>query len=164
MEKEQQVTPSPEVPKELRWLDGAANLLDNRFRIPGTDIRFGLDFLIGLVPYAGDIFSFSLSALLVIVMARRGAGGMALFLMAGNIFVDALAGTVPVLGDIFDLKYKANVRNLRLLQEHYREGKHTGSAWGPVLLILAIIFALSILLVYLSWQLFSWVWGFIAGA
>lgn len=158
MEKEKQVAPSTEVPKELQWLDGAADLLDNRFRIPGTDIRFGLDFLIGLVPYVGDIFSFGLSALLVVVMARRGASGMALFLMAGNIFLDTLVGTIPVLGDIFDLKYKANVRNLRLLQEHYREGKHGGSAWGPVLLILAIIFALSFLLLYLCWKLLNWLW------
>ena len=49
--------------------------------------------------------------------------------MLGNVALDALAGTVPLLGDVFDLFYKANIRNLRLMREHYGEGKHSGSAW-----------------------------------
>ena len=66
MSAEEQSTPS-----ELKWIDTATQLLDNRFRIPGTDIRFGLDFLIGLMPGIGDIFSLGISGLLVVVRAPR---------------------------------------------------------------------------------------------
>ncbi|MBL7793021.1 MAG: DUF4112 domain-containing protein [Saprospiraceae bacterium] len=146
----------PKMPDELVWLDHASSLLDNRFRIPGTNIRFGLDFLIGLIPYAGDIFSFGLSALLLIAMVRRGASGMVMLKMSGNILLDTLVGSIPILGDIFDLKYKSNVRNMRLLQEHYRYGKHGGSAWGPILLVICIIFAMLFLLLFLCWKIVQW--------
>ncbi len=159
MDKPQQSDALPAIPKELVWLDHAADLLDNRFRIPGTNIRFGIDFLIGLIPYVGDFFSFGLSALLLIAMARRGASGMVMFKMSGNIFLDTLVGSIPILGDIFDLRYKANVRNLRLLQEHYRDGKHDGSAWGPILLMLGIILVMAFLLLFLCWKLAAWVVG-----
>lgn len=136
---------------ELKWLDNATQLLDNRFRIPGTDIRFGFDFLIGLMPGIGDIASLSISGLLVTVMARKGASGMVIIKMLWNILIDAIVGTVPVLGDIFDLAYRANRRNLELLQEHYVEGEHDGSAWPVVIFILLIIVGLIIAATYAVW-------------
>lgn len=149
--------PEKDYQQELVWIDKAASILDNRFRIPGTNIRFGADFLIGLIPYAGDVISFGISGLLVVVMARKGASGMALVKMVGNIWVDGAVGTIPLLGDIFDLRFRANIRNLNLLREHYAEGKHKGSAWWVVFLILAILFVLIGLSVYMIWRILYWI-------
>jgi len=129
-------------PKDFPALERLADFLDTRYRIPGTNIRFGADFLIGLVPYAGDVVAFGISSVLVLAMARQGASGMVLAKMIGNVLLDASVGTIPILGDLFDLGYKANRRNLKLLQEHYEEGKHQGSAWWLVALVLLILLAL----------------------
>ncbi|MCB0577862.1 MAG: DUF4112 domain-containing protein [Phaeodactylibacter sp.] len=145
--------------QELAWIDTAASILDNRYRIPGTNIRFGADFLIGLVPYIGDVVSFAISGVLVAAMARKGASGIALVKMAGNVLIDTVVGAVPLLGDLFDLGYRANLRNLRLLREHYAEGKHQGSAWPVVIFILLLLFALLGLSVWLIWRLLYWVLG-----
>ena len=145
--------------QELAWIDSAASFLDNRFRIPGTNIRFGIDFLIGLVPYIGDVVGFAISGLLVMVMARKGASGMALVKMVGNVWVDGAIGAIPLLGDLFDLRYRANLRNLQLLKEHYAEGKHQGSAWPVVFLILLSLFALIALSVWVVWKALYWIFS-----
>ncbi len=128
---------------QLAWVDSASRLLDTRLRIPGTDIRFGLDFILGLLPGAGDVLSLGMSGLLVVTMARHGASGMLVVRMLGNLLLDAVVGTVPILGNLFDLFYKANYRNLQLMREFYGEGKHTGNAWpvviGAVVGVLLII-------------------------
>ena len=129
-------------PKEFPAIERLADFLDTRYRIPGTNIRFGADFIIGLVPYAGDVVTFGISSVLVLAMARQGVSGIVLAKMIGNILLDASVGTIPILGDLFDLGYKANRRNLKLLQEHYEEGKHEGSAWWVVALVLLILLAL----------------------
>jgi hypothetical protein len=142
-----------EIPSELKWLDTATDLLDNRFRIPGTDIRFGADFLIGLIPYAGDVITFGISGLLVIVMARKGASGMVLGKMLGNIWIDGMVGTIPLLGDIFDLRYRANRRNLHLLREHYEEGQHRGSLWWIIIGILLVLLLMIGLSIFIIWKI-----------
>lgn len=146
---------SAEQEKSLYWLDKTADLLDNRFRIPGTNIRFGFDFLLGLIPYAGDIIGLAISGVLVLVMARNGTSGMVGLKMVGNILLDAMVGVFPIIGDLFDLGYKANRRNVRLLQQHYREGKHQGSAWWVILLILAAISLAFFIMIFMIWQVFS---------
>ncbi len=143
----------------MGWVDEVAKFMDSRYRIPGTNIRFGADFLIGLIPYVGDVASLSISAVLVTVMARRGASGMVLVKMLGNILLDFIAGSVPVLGDLFDLGYKANLRNLRLLKEHYEKGRHQGSAWWVLILVLIFIIALLVLSVYLIWRILHWLFS-----
>lgn len=140
----QSVPPSTQSTDALLWLDRIGKFLDNQFRIPGTQIRFGLDFLIGLIPYVGDVSGFIIGAVLVLIMTRYKAGGRVMLKMVGNIWLDGLVGTVPILGDIFDLRYKANVRNINLLKQYYQEGKHHGSAWGAVLLISLVSIALII--------------------
>lgn len=150
--------------KSLYWLDKTADLLDNRFRIPGTQIRFGFDFLIGLIPYAGDMIGLAVSSLLIIVMARNGASGILGLKMAGNILLDAMVGVFPIIGDLFDLRYKANTRNVRLLQQHYHEGKHQGSAIWAILLILLALTVVFFLMIYVIWQIFNWVFQGLFGA
>ncbi|KLU01488.1 protein containing DUF4112 [Rhodopirellula islandica] len=127
----------------LRWVDRYSRLLDTRFRIPGTKVRFGLDFLLGLVPGAGDAISMGLSGILIATMAKNGASPRLVLRMLTNVGLDALVGTIPILGNLFDLFYKANHRNLLLLREYYVEDKHRRSIW-PILM--AIVITLIILL------------------
>ncbi len=147
-----------EVP-EFKYLDAMSSLLDNRFRIPGTDIRFGLDFLIGLVPYAGDVVTFGFSGVLVMAMARHGASGSVILKMLGNILLDTIVGAIPILGDIFDLGFKANRRNYRLLQEHYLEQKHAGSAWPVVIAVFLALLLMLAFVVFIAWKLLRWVFS-----
>ena len=103
--------------------------------------------MIGLVPYVGDLISMAISGLLVLAMVRHGAGGRVLLLMLGNILLDALVGSIPVLGDLFDIFYKANRRNFELLRAYHNEGRHQGSGCGIMLLavlLLTAVFAFAI--------------------
>lgn len=146
-------------PPRLVWMDHVATILDDKFRIPFTNVRFGLDFVMGLVPYAGDIVGFLMAAMLLATMVRYGASGRVLFWMVWNVVLDMVVGGIPILGDIFDLRYKANRRNFNLLREHYQEGRHTGSAWPFVLLIFLILMTLLASLVWLLWQILGWLWS-----
>lgn len=102
----------------LDKLDRYALLLDGKFRIPGTSIRFGWDPILGLVPGFGDVVGFLMSLYLVVQAVRLGVSRRIAFAMLGNIGVEALLGMVPVLGDLFDAGFKANTRNVRLLRLH----------------------------------------------
>ncbi len=95
-----------------------AGLLDSAVGIPGTKVRFGVDSLLGLVPGVGDLVGGVLSVFIVISAARLGASPALVARMLGNIAVDTAIGTVPVLGDLFDVGWKANLRNVSLIEEH----------------------------------------------
>lgn len=103
---------------ELRRLDTLASWLDDRFAIPGTGIRFGLDPLIGLIPGAGDTIT-ALFTLYLIWCARRWRLPLSVqAAMAGNLLLDWGVGSIPVAGDLFDVAFKANRRNIELLKRH----------------------------------------------
>src|SRR5690348_9516799 len=104
--------------RELERLRALARLFDQAFAIPGTHWRFGIDALFGLVPGLGDIVG-ALVAVYALRVARtlRAPGAIQLHMLS-NIAIDALVGTVPVIGDLFDFFYKAQTRNLALL-EHW---------------------------------------------
>ena len=144
---------------QLKWIDGFSRLLDTKFRIPGTSIRFGADFLLGLVPGAGDLVSLGMSGVLVATMAKDGASGMLVARMLCNVTLDALVGTIPILGNIFDLFYKANYRNAVLMREYYGEGEHTGSAWPVVIGVIVATLAISGLMIWASVAVLGWLWG-----
>lgn len=93
-----------------------SRLLDSQWRIPGTGIRFGIDPLVGLVPGLGDVATGLVSAYIVLVARRLGLPNHVMARMVGNIVVDVVFGSIPLLGSVFDLFYKANRRNFRLLQ------------------------------------------------
>ncbi|MEH0157893.1 DUF4112 domain-containing protein [Limibacter armeniacum] len=103
----------------LKFLDKVAMIMDDGFRIPGTKMRIGLDPIISMLPVAGDTASFLMSALAVIVAARHGASTKVVGQMVGNILVDYIAGTVPVVGDMFDFAFKANRRNYKLMKQQF---------------------------------------------
>lgn len=95
-----------------------ARLLDAAVRIPGTNIRFGLDALIGLFPGVGDVTGAALSGYIVLAAAQLGVPPAVLTRMLLNLGVDALAGTIPLLGDLFDIGFRANLRNAALLERY----------------------------------------------
>src|SRR5918993_3493840 len=101
-----------------RW----AVLLDSRFRVPGTSIRFGLDAIIGLIPGVGDIPTTVFAALLLLQAVRMRLPLVVQARMVLNAALDMLLGLVPVLGDLVDIGWKANLRNLALLERHARPG------------------------------------------
>jgi hypothetical protein len=104
--------------RELAQLDRVSHLLDAAIRIPGTKIRVGLDPILGLIPGVGDWAGALGSGYILVRAAGLGAARPTLLRMAANIGVDLLVGTVPVLGDLFDVGWRANQRNLALLRAH----------------------------------------------
>lgn len=98
-----------------------ARLLDARFTIPGTNIRYGWDSIIGLVPWAGDLLTGAVGAWLVYLAYRVGVPQSLLVQMIVNIVIDFAAGSVPVVGDIFDLAFKAHIRNAILIENFVKE-------------------------------------------
>ena len=125
-------------------------LLDEAFRIPGTPIRFGLDGVIGLVPGVGDVLAGLLSLVIPLAAWIRGMPYVTLVRMAVNLGIGVLVGSVPVLGDIFDIAWKANRRNYRLLCRHLdAPHRHTARDWAFLLILaaaLAFIFAIPVVL------------------
>ena len=120
-------------------------LLDSAARVPGTSLRFGLDPILGLVPGIGDVAGAALSGYVVLLASRLGAPTTVIVRMLGNVVVDTVGGTVPVLGDLFDVGWKANTRNLALLERHLGQPESTKQAsravvWGTVaaLVLLAV--------------------------
>lgn len=95
-----------------------SRLLDTAIRIPGTGFRIGLDPILGLVPGAGDLVSGGFSAYLIFLATRLGLPRKMLGQMVFNIALESTVGFVPVVGDLFDAAYKANIRNLALLEQH----------------------------------------------
>ncbi|MFO1171511.1 MAG: DUF4112 domain-containing protein [Hyphomicrobiaceae bacterium] len=105
----------PEYTALLEELDRWAMLLDSRYRIPGTPIRFGWDAIVGLVPILGDLAT-TVASLRLITLARRlGATRAMTAVMIGNVLADGLIGAIPLAGSVFDVLFRANERNLALL-------------------------------------------------
>lgn len=144
---------------KLRWVEKLSYLLDEQFRLPGTNFRFGLDPILNLIPFAGDMSGLLISAALVLTMAKNGASSKIVTLMVINIVLDATIGGIPVIGQIFDFFFKANKRNIRLLHEHYQEGKHQGSGKGVLIAVGFVLLILFVLIVYLIWKLTVWVFS-----
>jgi uncharacterized protein DUF4112 len=105
-------------PPELERLRSLSRLLDNAFPVPGTRYRFGLDAVIGLVPFIGDAVGALFSTYIIFQAARLGASKSTLARMVGNVGVDTLIGEIPLLGDLFDFGFKSNIRNMDLLEHH----------------------------------------------
>ena len=122
---------SEDVEGSLRRLDALARLMDSAFVIPGTTIRFGLDGLIGLIPGIGDLIASTVSLYLVQEARRLGAPRWLIARMIWNVAVDTFVGSVPVVGDIFDVMFRANLANMSLLRSHLE--KKGSLVQGPVI-------------------------------
>jgi len=142
----------------LLWLEV---LLDEAFRIPGTSIRFGIDGIIGLVPGLGDILAGILSLLIPLAAWIRGVPYITLVRMLTNVSIGLLVGTIPILGDAFDIFWKANRRNYALLTRAISEPhRHTWKDWAFLLLLgfaIALVFAIPMaLIVWLVTKVIAW--------
>ncbi|MGA2289106.1 DUF4112 domain-containing protein [Bradyrhizobium sp.] len=102
--------------QRLARLDALAKLLDIAFILPGTNIRYGIDGLINLIPVVGDIITTALSLWLVREARSLGAPWHVTARMLGNVAIQGVVGTVPIAGDAFDVLFRANMRNVRLLR------------------------------------------------
>jgi NAD/NADP transhydrogenase beta subunit len=136
-------------------LDLLAHVLDDCFRIPWTSIRFGIDGLIGLVPFAGDVLAGLASCIIVIAAWFRGVPYITLTRMVVNIGLDVLIGAIPIAGDAFDIAWKANRRNYKLLSRELQQPhRHTWRDYaflGFLALVLFLIFAIPVAV--LAWLL-----------
>ena len=103
----------------LRRMRGLVRLMDTALRIPGTRFSFGADSLMGLIPGVGDFAGAAISLYIVNEARRLGVPNEKLFKMLVNIGFDAAAGSVPLVGDLFDVYFKSNRRNLDLVLEHF---------------------------------------------
>ncbi len=122
-----------------------ARALDSAVRIPGTNMRFGLDPLLGLVPGLGDVAGAVMASYLILLGSRLGAPKPVLARMVLNVALDTLGGVVPVAGDLFDVAWKANTRNMALLERYIDRPAATKKSSSVFLL--AIIAALALLAV-----------------
>lgn len=102
--------------QRLARLDAIAKLLDVAFVVPGTNVRYGIDGLIGLIPIVGDLVTTAISLWLVREARLLGAPWYLTARMLGNVAIDGAVGIVPIAGDAFDIMFRANVRNVKMLR------------------------------------------------
>ena len=125
--------------------------MDSRFEIPGTNIRFGLDPILSFFPAAGDLITLAISGMLVYQMQQHGASRKVVIKMMINVLIDVVVGAIPLIGVIFDTIYKANNRNVRLLKEHYQEGKHMGKGTGLIIAFMLVALLILGAILYGMW-------------
>ncbi len=130
-------------------------LLDSAFRVPGTNLRFGLDPILGLIPGMGDLTTPFFSAVLLLQAVRLRIPKVVQLRMLLNAAIDLAIGIVPLVGDLFDFAWRANVRNLALLEHYARPGaKATRADWAFVLIVLGVLAVLAIApVLLLGWLL-----------
>jgi hypothetical protein len=138
----------------FRWL---ALIMDNFLRVPGTNFRFGLDPLMGLLPGIGDTGSAIISAMALLAAARRGLPKILLVRMALNILINEAVGIIPIFGDAFSFWFKSNVRNYELLKcRTDASRRRTKSDWIFVVLVLGALFVILVASLIVSfWLLYS---------
>lgn len=120
-----------------RW----ATLLDSAFRVPGTSIRFGLDAIIGLIPGLGDLSAPVFAAVLIVTGFRMRVPAVVQARIVLNAAIDLVLGLVPVLGDVVDVAWKANLRNLALLERHARPGVEPARGDYVFVIVFVIVLA-----------------------
>ncbi|TJZ62285.1 DUF4112 domain-containing protein [Sphingobacterium olei] len=143
--------------KDFRWVERMSKWMDSEFSI--GKFKFGLDPILNFIPLGGQTASFGISLMLVIVMYRNGVGSKVAVKMLLNVMLDAILGSIPLIGNIFDFFNKANQKNIKLLKEHYFEEKHQGSAKGLLISIFFILFLLCGVIFYMMWLLGEWLFS-----
>lgn len=134
-------------------LHGLARILDSAFVIPGTNFRFGLDAIIGLIPGIGDLLGAGLSGFILIEAARVGLPKSVLLRMGWNVAVETVLGAVPLAGDLFDAAYKANNRNIRLLDRYLEQPTRVrrSSRWFAIVVVAVLL----LLVLAVGWAFIS---------
>ncbi|HCV29698.1 MAG TPA: DUF4112 domain-containing protein [Microcoleaceae bacterium UBA9251] len=157
-------TPSKSQAASLRRLRRISHLLDNAIPIPGTKYRIGLDPILGLIPGGGDLIGSIFAGYIVFKSAQMGVPQETLVQMAANIVFDTVAGTVPVAGDLLDVAWKANVKNIELLDAHLGSPEQGKKAdW---LFVAALLLGLMLIVggvIFLSVTLLGWLFRAVTG-
>ncbi|MFM1876023.1 MAG: hypothetical protein RL266_1760 [Bacteroidota bacterium] len=115
-----------QIPKEIQWAETLVSWMDDRFKIPFINFRFGLDPIIGLIPWAGDVVAFLISALIVKGLVDAGLPRPLLRKMIWNILLDMAVGAIPVVGDVWDFFNRSNRKNLRLAKDYFESRVQSG--------------------------------------
>jgi hypothetical protein len=148
------------MPLLRRW----AELLDSRFVIPGTSIRFGLDPIISLLPVVGELASPAFAMMLLVQGTRQRVPRIILFRMLFNALIDAVIGAVPLLGSVGDIFWRANARNLALLERYARPGHQpTRGDYAFVFGMAALFGALIAIPVLIGLWLLGLLWTWLTG-
>ncbi len=160
--------PRPFPGTTARLSERIAWILDECVRVPGSRRRFGLDPIVGLIPYGGETAATAIGAVILAEAGRKGLPIRTLVRMAGNMILNAAVGAIPVVGDVFSFWFKSNSRNYRLLAAYLASdsGEQASGGWWPVLVIVgAILFVLACNIVaWLTlWWLLAQIWSAIAG-
>jgi len=137
-------------------LDLLSHVLDDFIRIPGTSIRFGLDGIVGVIPGVGDLIGGIASCIIIIGAWVRGVSYGTVLRMVANVGIEVVVGSIPVLGDMFDIAWRANRRNYALLTGSlYEPRKYTIQSW----IFLGLLCVVLLALVLLPLLLFAWLFG-----
>jgi hypothetical protein len=137
-------------------LDLLSHVLDDWFRIPGTSIRFGIDGIVGMIPGVGDILGGLASCIIVLAAWFRGVPTITIARMVANVAIEVVVGMIPFAGDIFDIAWKANRRNYKLLEGSlHSTPRNTGGDWAFFGLIALGMLALTMIPVLLMAKLIS---------
>lgn len=149
--------------KDLSRARVLSRALDSAIGIPGTRLRFGLDAVLGVIPGAGDVLGAALSSYIVLLAARRGVPRAVLWRMLANVAVDTGFGTVPLIGDLFDVAWRSNTKNVDLLEAYGNNPRAVTTrsrllgfaVVALILLLLAGLATLGFLLARAIWQLLT---------
>jgi hypothetical protein len=132
--------------RQRAGVDRLAWWLDNAIAVPGTRFRIGFDALIGLIPGVGDLVGTLLSSYIIAVAASQGLPRSALARMAINVGLEAIVGVVPIVGDLFDAAWKANQRNIRLMEQYRaapvaarRQSRAVVAAWAAGVIAFVVV-------------------------
>jgi len=125
----------PEIEAAVARVELVSRVMDSMFEIPGTNVRIGLDAIIGLVPVLGDIVSQTISSYIIWEARQLGVSRFTMARMISNSAIDFLIGIIPFAGDAFDVAFRANMKNLALLKAHLAKHGHVsrGRETGPVI-------------------------------
>ncbi len=157
------------LPPELAHLKGLATLMDNLIEIPGLRVKFGLDALLGLFPGLGDVLSSLVSLYILKAASEHGVSRVTLARMGTNVVLDTALGSVPFVGDVFDVFHKANQKNIVLLQEHLQSTPQQARRrkWGDGLFlagIVAVALATLVGTMTIAYLLATWIWSLFTGS
>jgi hypothetical protein len=141
-------------------LDDVSRWMDTQFEIPGLGIRFGLDAILGLLPGLGDTLTSLVSFYILSAGVRHGVPRITLARMGLNIAIDWIVGAIPLVGDLFDVAWKSNTKNVELIRRHVGQGDSSSKArladWllvGGMIVGLLAILAVSL---FVAWTILSW--------
>ena len=136
-------------------LDILSHILDDFIQIPGTPIRFGLDGIVGFIPGAGDIIAGLASTIIIFAAWTRGVAYIVLARMVLNVLIETAVGSIPVFGNFFDIAWRANRRNYKLLEGSIADPRrHTLASW----LVFAALAIVLVSIMLLPALLLAWLW------